>query len=241
MTFMSGPNVGIQNDINRFYRSHVEPLLSYRFPGNFKRDQGLALFKTAYSLVTSRSFVVDNWLKLAWYPLQTCANRFLSNPDVLMTDVRFNHVEDNGICLHTEQEVCPLCGALSVCEHDSPPSSPTSMDFEPVDTADMVTSRDHEADEEIFNSYSYSAPLSNLQLLFQYGFMEDGNNSDRVSFTIEELREVAGPDLGNRVITECYLDSEGDPSEKLIKTLQGVLSSGIPGETVAGELYILGT
>jgi hypothetical protein len=137
-------------------------------------------------------------------------------------------MEDYGVCLHTEFEVCRQCGALSRCDHDSPPSSPSSADLgaqKEEDTADMVTSKPHE-ESEIFNTYSHSKPLSNVQLLFQYGFLEEGNSADRVIFSFEEIESILGITLASSVDRGAlFIDCEGEPSPALRFALSNVEQS----------------
>jgi len=139
-------------------------------------------------------------------------------------------MEEYGVCLHTEFEVCRQCGALSLCEHDTPPPSPGPADVGRTnedDTADMVTSRSHEASEEIFNTYSHLTPLSNTQLLLQYGFLEEGNGADRVTFSKKEVESILGCRIEGEVEDGAlFLDSEGEASPSLRHALSISMDEG---------------
>lgn len=192
----------LNGSIARYFTAVVSPMLAYRHP-RLESSKRYSLFKTAYALVSSRSFVVDVWHGPAMVPIADA----------------FNHMEDYGVCMFTEFEVCRQCGAFSQCDHDTPPSSPVSADLgakQEEDTADMVTSKPHGASDEIFNTYSHSKPLSNIRLLMQYGFIEEGNGADRVTFSLEEIASALGiPVASTPDLDALYIDSEGEPCPAL--------------------------
>ncbi|KAJ3841716.1 hypothetical protein F5878DRAFT_658263 [Lentinula raphanica] len=128
-------------------------------------------FAWAYSLVSSRAFLVDAYHGLSMVPIADA----------------FNHTYDH----HTEYEVCPECGSLQQCPHDRdaelPLISKASNDA-PVEvdhTYDMVSNTAIPAYSEIFNTYGET--LSNAQLLTQYGFTLDVNENDRIMWGFDEL------------------------------------------------------
>jgi len=200
----------LKGSIAHFFAAVVNPVLAYRYP-HLSSSKRYSMFKIAYSLISSRSFVVDAWHGPAMVPIADA----------------FNHMEDYGVCIYTEFEVCRQCGAFSRCDHDSPPSSPVPADLgakKEEDTADMVTSKPHDELEEIFNTYSHSKPLSNVQLLLQYGFIEEGNSADRVTFSLEEIEFTLGIaatlDRG-----ALYIDGDGEPSPALRSALANLDNS----------------
>ncbi|KAJ3827615.1 hypothetical protein F5880DRAFT_1474234 [Lentinula raphanica] len=129
-------------------------------------------FAWAYSLVSSRAFLVDAYHGLSMVPIADA----------------FNHTYDHHVHL---EAICPECGSLQQCLHDRdaelPLISKASNDA-PVEvdhTYDMVSNTAIPAYSEIFNTYGET--LSNAQLLTQYGFTLDVNENDRIMWGFDEL------------------------------------------------------
>ncbi|KAH9939052.1 SET domain-containing protein, partial [Epithele typhae] len=156
--------VSLADEIDQYYISEVAPILSKLGYKPHLRD-----FLHAYSLVSSRAFLVDAYHGLSMVPLADA----------------FNHSHDNHVQLASEYDVCPYCGSLSECAHDDDFSNdhrsaavhniPTE-----ADTVDMVTVRPIGAGEEVFNTYG--ASLGNAALLARYGFILEGGETDVVTF-----------------------------------------------------------
>ncbi|KAL4254844.1 SETD3/SETD6 methyltransferase [Abortiporus biennis] len=144
-------------------------------------------FMKAYSLVSSRAFLVDAYHGLAMVPIADA----------------FNHVQDNHVHLESDFDVCVTCGSVGRCEHDEDDdmlldssSSDEIHDGPPVlsneeeedgeeNTCEMVSNVPIPPHSEIFNTYGDK--LTNAQLLVRYGFMLDGNENDVVRFEVDEL------------------------------------------------------
>lgn len=126
---------------------------------------------------------------------------------------RFNHGEENEVCLCAEYEVCRECGALEACEHDSDGeasnSDPNSSEWErKVDTVDMVSQSWIQTGKEIFNTYNESRRLKNWELMMQYGFLIEGNAAD------EDRERVVGGELEDGDIGLGWVDA-GDIGAQL--------------------------
>jgi hypothetical protein len=64
---------------------------------------------------------------------------------------------------------------------------------DPDNTCEMVANAPVAPGAEIFNTYG--ASLTNAELLVRYGFMLEANDNDRLTWTIEEIRDAAGAAL----------------------------------------------
>ncbi|KAH9923744.1 SET domain-containing protein, partial [Epithele typhae] len=156
--------VSLTDEIDQYYISDVAPILR-----KLGYEPHLRGFLHAYSLVSSRAFLVDAYHGLSMVPLADA----------------FNHTHDNHVQLASEYDVCPHCGSLSECAHDDDSSNDhrsTAVHNVPTeaDTVDMVTVRSIGAGEEVFNTYG--ASLGNAALLARYGFILDGGETDVVTF-----------------------------------------------------------
>ena len=97
----------------------------------------------------------------------------------------FNHHFASHACLQSDDIVCPLCGSLDACQHDSSkddrPRERVSQDAQrPCDAAqhvEMVLTAPVQAGQQVYNTYGR---LSNAKLLANYGFMLDANDDDKV-------------------------------------------------------------
>ncbi|CCM03037.1 uncharacterized protein FIBRA_05154 [Fibroporia radiculosa] len=171
------------DEITAYYETTAYPLIS-----------ALALASTlhgflhAYSLVSSRAFLVDAYHGLSMVPIADA----------------FNHTTDNNVHLESNFDVCPTCGSLAECPHDrddqvvivqsDPLSSSISFSattYSDVDTCDMVSVRAIESSTEIFNTYG--SKLGNAALLVRYGFALEGNENDFISWDLAEILNLAAP------------------------------------------------
>jgi hypothetical protein len=158
-----------------------------------KETSRWALFRRAYTLVSSRAFWVDAYHGLAL---------------VAVADV-FNHTEEHHVHLEADWEVCRICGSLNSCPHDGDEPdlveqdgefSPTSSIDSIQHSFDMVCDRAIDGESEVFNTYNVeprsqgvvvvSGGISNVELLCRYGFVLEGNGADRLQFDEEEVRQV---------------------------------------------------
>ncbi|KAJ3747324.1 hypothetical protein DFH05DRAFT_799461 [Lentinula detonsa] len=135
-------------------------------------------FCRAFSLVSSRAFLVDAYHGLSMVPIADA----------------FNHLDDHRVHLETEYEVCPECGSLQQCPHDqstelsSNHPTPNNSNDKPIqndDTYDMVSNATISPHSEVFNTYGETT--SNAQLLAQYGFSLDVNENDSISWDFDDL------------------------------------------------------
>ncbi|CAK5274516.1 unnamed protein product [Mycena citricolor] len=132
-------------------------------------------FALAYGLVSSRAFLIDAYHGLAMVPIADA----------------FNHVQENHVHLQSDYEVCPECGSLRQCIHDGGEDLPSETWED--DCLEMISNRPIESGVEVFNTYGEM--LSNAQLLLQYGFILDGNENDRVTWTCDEMAEFVHSSL----------------------------------------------
>ncbi|KAF4621125.1 hypothetical protein D9613_000996 [Agrocybe pediades] len=180
----SGNGASTLEEINRYYHDVAEPLL-LRHSGVWqctKAHGGLALkdFYYAFSMVSSRAFLVDAYHGLAMVPVADA----------------FNHVVENNVHLESDFNVCPECGALYECvhdrdehdeddgDHDRRPPAATSGDERDI-FFEMVSNAGIPSHSEIFNTYGER--LTNAELLNQYGFILDVNDNDHLSWTMDEV------------------------------------------------------
>ncbi|KAJ8094035.1 hypothetical protein PM082_009925 [Marasmius tenuissimus] len=170
------------NTVKDFFYDTVAPTMN----GAATMKPSLHAYYRAFSLVSSRAFIVDAYHGLAMVPVADA----------------FNHIRDNHVHLETEFDVCPDCGSLRQCIHDrdltelEPPSSPESDEEELYYAMTTTTYIPLGGDThprpktEIFNTYG--ANLSNAQLLNQYGFILDANEADFVEFDDDDVLSVVG-------------------------------------------------
>ncbi|GBE89776.1 hypothetical protein BKA93DRAFT_405485 [Sparassis latifolia] len=186
--FLDESGALILDESREYYATIVEPLLS-----SLSSSNTLSGFLHAYSLVSSRAFLVDAYHGLSMVPIADA----------------FNHIHENHVHLESDYDVCPTCGSLSECPHDreessgSPTQPSSSKVFPPsTDTCDMVTNLFVPAHSEVFNTYG--ARLSNATLLTRYGFSLEGNENDILSWNIYDLRSSLHPmnvDMYERLVS----------------------------------------
>ncbi|PBK94934.1 SET domain-containing protein [Armillaria gallica] len=156
------------DELHHYYNEVAEPKFNTYFQDSPTAKCSLHGFYHAYSLVSSRAFLVDAYHGLSMVPIADA----------------FNHSQENHVHLESEYDVCPECGSLNECAHDDDPS-PGSEDLE--DHFEMVSNMHIPSHGEVFNTYGET--LSNAQLLLRYGFILDVNENDQVLWDIEELLE----------------------------------------------------
>ncbi|KAI0941027.1 hypothetical protein AcV7_003245 [Taiwanofungus camphoratus] len=176
--FYTESGLNALDDARAFYASTVVPLLA-----RLAIHSSLSGYLHAYSLVSSRAFLVDAYHGLSMVPIADA----------------FNHTAENHVHLESDFDVCPTCGSLAECPHDRDdalptisasdelcpsPQSPPTLPPAP-NTCDMVTNSPVPAHSEIFNTYG--AHLTNAALLARYGFALPGNPHDAVAWTWSSL------------------------------------------------------
>ncbi|TFK45041.1 hypothetical protein BDQ12DRAFT_46280 [Crucibulum laeve] len=177
----------ILKEIDTYYYDVAQPVLlqDSRTSSKYPHLQG---FYHAYTLVSSRAFLVDAFHGLSMVPIADT----------------FNHVVDNHVHLESDYNVCPECGSLNECRHDRDgydypeiPIEGRSRKKSPTHASDhdsfyeMVSDIPIPPHSEVFNTYGET--LTNAQLLTRYGFILDVNENDHLTWTLDDL--YAG--LGN--------------------------------------------
>ncbi|EMD38232.1 hypothetical protein CERSUDRAFT_113385 [Gelatoporia subvermispora B] len=163
----------VLDDIRNYYHSSAKPMFD-----RYHLHSTLLGFHYAYSLVSSRAFLVDSYHGLSMVPIADA----------------FNHVNENHVHLESNYDVCPICGSLSECPHDTEEKSDIHMDedgrryaypsigVQGNDVCEMVVNRIIPPHMEIFNTYG--SRLGNAALLARYGFSLEGNDNDMISFDL---------------------------------------------------------
>jgi len=134
----------------------------------------------AYSLISTRAFLIDIYHTLALVPFA----------DIL------NHSSAPHTSLASDDFVCHLCGRLGQCPHDTTvgavperlahvdPHSREMMGRE-IDTVDMRSERMVGCGEEVMNSYGKG--LGDGRLLVEWGFLEGEFAGNGIEWTVDEL------------------------------------------------------
>ncbi|KAN0066350.1 hypothetical protein ACQY0O_000444 [Thecaphora frezii] len=134
-------------------------------------------FETAFSIVSSRCFIVD----------------VHHGPALVPVCDLFDHDDMHTVHFESNDAVCADCSVLSTVSH--PHAAPIDSDGAPgpiaTDTVDMRTLAPHFYQDVLYNSYG---PLSNAQLLTRYGFcLEMETAMERITWDLRfnhERREV---------------------------------------------------
>ncbi|KAJ7696672.1 hypothetical protein B0H17DRAFT_389662 [Mycena rosella] len=162
---------GLLSEISEYFHQVAQPVYSKVFQSSPGRIPSLSEFYLAYALVSSRAFLVDSYHGLAMVPIADA----------------FNHTQENHVHLESDFDVCPECGSLHRCVHDDTTESEARATI-PEDADDfyeMVANMSIPPHTEVFNTYGET--LSNAELLVQYGFILDGNENDRLTWTLRDL------------------------------------------------------
>lgn len=172
-----------QNAIETFFTRIVGPFLQANLP-TMSNPARWALFRRAYTIVSSRAFWVDAYHGLALVPIADA----------------FNHSEEHHVHLETDWEVCRVCGVLEACPHDSDEEITTSQGNSIVHSLDMVSNRPICQGEQVYNTYNVESRsqrasgtlggIGNVYLFCRYGFVLEGNGADRILFDESEMEQV---------------------------------------------------
>lgn len=128
-------------------------------------------FLKAFTLVSSRAFVLNVYLGLSMVPVADL----------------FNHTEQHNVQVEVEQAVCLNCG--SQCHRRCMGTAPSSRSNEHFDTVDVRCIETISEGEEVINTYG---DLCNAQLLCQYGFVLDAKTGrERCSWDLAVEGEAA--------------------------------------------------
>ncbi|KAF8518024.1 SET domain-containing protein, partial [Hysterangium stoloniferum] len=157
--------LALRERINEYFENIACPMLQQLQLSYVLKD-----FHRAYSLVSSRAFIVDAYLGLSLVPVADA----------------FNHIENNHVHLQSDYHVCSACGSLDECDHDLEyADSSLALITSIPDTCEMVANSPIGPSEEVFNTYGDR--LTNAQLLCQYGFLLDGNENNVITWTTKQL------------------------------------------------------
>ncbi|KAI3612761.1 hypothetical protein WG66_014703 [Moniliophthora roreri] len=181
--------IGLLKTIDAYYEEVVIPVFNLNVHHLSKASPSLKDFYRAYSLVSSRAFIVDAYHGLSMVPVADA----------------FNHTTDN----HSEYDVCPECGSLKQCPHDRDLEGTENDRNADTDNDELyytmtTTSYIPSTTTEVFNTYG--AHLSNAQLMAQYGFILDVNEADWVGW---DASEIVGEDEYDKVMQIWRLCTAG--------------------------------
>ncbi|CAL1714868.1 unnamed protein product [Somion occarium] len=234
--------VWLLDELREYYYATVEPLFAKfaslpqsRLANHPSPSCTLPDYMHAYSLVSSRAFLVDAYHGLSMVPIADA----------------FNHSQPNHVHLESEYDVCVICGSLSQCIHDeqeeekndanapqahipsndkkhsssyvhaaAPPTTSASNetdnsplhdpDRQEPDTCDMCTNLPIPPRTEVFNTYG--PELTNAQLLVRYGFALPSNDNDVVSWKPDELSNMMNLSLSESIVSYSSSSGSGIPT-----------------------------
>jgi hypothetical protein len=149
----------------------------------FDTAPSLADYLYAFSMVSTRGYVIDAYHLIALIPF---------------VDL-FNHSASNHTSLASDSCVCPTCGSLAACEHDAGDEdriahlSPAYVAQSQAEgnRVDMRAERDVKAGEEIFSCYEED--VGDGKLLVEWGFLGREHAGSAVSWG---PRDVLDADIG---------------------------------------------
>jgi hypothetical protein len=172
--------INSQADLQAFYTSSstiLPPTTLHPNPSPF------LAFLHAYSLISTRAFIIDLYHLIALTPF--C--------DIL------NHSSSSHTSLQSDDFVCHKCGSLRMCPHDIPSTSGVTLRLQHLgegdrrklekerDTVDMIIEREVEAGEEVFNTYGED--LGDARLLVEWGFVGGDFAGRGIVWEVEDLCE----------------------------------------------------
>lgn len=170
-------------DLEQFYENTKHLL---RPTKSYPKPSPLEAYFHAYSLVSTRAFLIDLYHTLALVPFA----------DIL------NHCSEHHTSLASDDFVCHICGSLATCTHDSSSltgvperlahldeRSRRKIESEP-DSVDMRVERSAEGGEEVMNTYGEG--ISDSRLLVEWGFVQGEFAGEGISW---DLEEVIGHDI----------------------------------------------
>jgi hypothetical protein len=168
----------------------------------------LSAFHYTYSLITTRTFLIDLYHTLALVPFS----------DIL------NHSSHPHTTLGSDDFVCHICGSLAPCSHDIQSTSGVVMRLRHLeederrriareeDCVEMKLERSAERGEEIYNTYGEN--IGDGRLLVEWGFVEGEFAGEGLTW---EMNEVAPPSVWE---TWAEIMERGTLVEKLFDLLE---------------------
>jgi hypothetical protein len=140
----------------------------------------LSAFLHAFSLITTRAFLIDLYHTVALVPFA----------DLL------NHSSEPHTSLASDDFVCHICGSLPRCTHDildteggvmrlaHLPDSEVARLRSEADTVDMRADRAVEEGDEVFNSYG---AMGDARLLVEWGFVAEDFAGEGLTWNPEDM------------------------------------------------------
>lgn len=166
----------MQTHLREFYERilpHLPPTEAHPSPSPFEA------FLYAFSMVSTRGFVIDNYHIIGMVPF---------------CDM-FNHSSEADTSLASNGEVCFACGSYAKCEHDEPDEEPVRLENVTRtpsfadNVVDMRAERDIPAGKEVLSCYEEDA--GDGKLLVEWGFIEGERIGSYLDWPREGLVERA--------------------------------------------------
>lgn len=164
-------------------------------------DFGIEQYFAAKSLISSRSFQIDDYYGFGMVPLADLFNHKTDAEDVHFTSVssHSDSDDDNDESLESQIDNDSEGDHLSQDESNvASPRSDFSVDDESSSTTEileMIMVRDVKAGAEVFNTYG---SMGNAALLHRYGFTEPDNPYDIVNIDLELVLEWSSSIFSSR-------------------------------------------
>ncbi|XP_076916416.1 ribosomal lysine N-methyltransferase 3-like [Bidens hawaiensis] len=217
-------------------------------PDDFDLDHYLA----AKSLISSRSFQIDNYYGFGMVPLADLFNHKTNAEDVHFTSVSDHSESDTDSSENIENQIdgnLPNGDCVFQNGKESKVNSPEG-DFSAADDAcdsnteilEMIMVRDVKAGTEVFNTYG---TMGNAALLHRYGFTEPDNPYNIVNIDLELVLQWSSSifssrhrrtrlsswkklhisEFPNQQIDYFEISSDGEPEVELLKLMFIILLS----------------
>lgn len=161
-------------------------------------DFGIEQYFAAKSLISSRSFQIDDYYGFGMVPLADLFNHKTNAEDVHFTSVSSSSDSDSDTSEIMENQIND---DTHVDQTESNVSSSKS-DFSAGDSSsstteilEMIMVRDVKAGSEVFNTYG---SMGNAALLHRYGFTEPDNPYDIVNIDLELVLQWSSSKLSSR-------------------------------------------
>lgn len=182
-----------KNCLHDDWKVHIEPLIQ---PYNLDPSYfGVEQYFSAKSLVSSRSFEIDDYHGYGMVPLADLFNHKTGAEHVHFTGQNLSSSSGD-----EDYDIDDVSEEKSVIETLSTSSSGSDDDAKnpehDPDTLEMITVREVEAGAEIFNTYG---TMGNAALLHRYGFTEEDNTYDIVNIDLSLVfRWLSSSSFSNR-------------------------------------------
>lgn len=209
-------------------------------------DFGVEQYFAVKSLISSRSFQIDDYYGFGMVPLADLFNHKTNAEDVHFTSVSSHSESDNDSSENMEDQVYDEQDADPLCQNESDVISPKS-DFSADDSSsssteilEMIMVRDVKAGTEVFNTYG---SMGNAALLHRYGFTEPDNPYNIVNIDLELVLQWSSSVFSSRhtrsrlslwkkshhsefpsqEIEYFEISSDGEPEVELLKLIYIIL------------------